>query len=542
MSKTAKSPPPPPSQVWLRSCEKETVEPIEGKLTGELPHWLNGRLTRNGPGRIEYGNTRINHLFDGTAYIHQFNIIDGKVTYQSRYLNSDTYKKNKKADRIVVAEFGTAAYPDPCKTLLQRFMSAFTPISKAEPTDNCVVNVCYFGDQLYALTETRNLRRIHPDTLDVVGDKTKLDNYVVVNTATAHPHVEPDGTIYNMGNAYAGKKGPTYNIIKFPPPKVVDGKKISSIQQAEIVSAIPCQWKMYPSYYHSFGITENYFIFVEQPYVFNLKKFLLNYYLGKPYFAAVEWYPDQKTKFRLVNRKTGEMVKTVYAADAFLTFHHTNAYEKDGQLVIDLASMKDGEAVNALMMKNLENPNFESEPATMPTHWRFVLPLDVQKAPENTNLITLEGSKCTAYKRADQSVEVHGHRISSQYFDLQRINYKYNGKEYEYAYGVEVNPKGSVFSQLVKMNVNTGETTLWHEEGKVVSEPVFVSAPDASREDDGVVLSTLVDKNNPRSVALLVLNPTTWTEIARVDFVANGTVTSTFHGLFAATNEKVHMY
>lgn len=37
------------------------------------------------------------------------------------------------------------------------------------------------------------------------------------------------------------------------------------------------------------------------------------------------------------------MVKTVYAADAFLTFHHTNAYEKDGQLVVDLATMKDGE-------------------------------------------------------------------------------------------------------------------------------------------------------------------------------------------------------
>lgn len=44
------------------------------------------------------------------------------------------------------------------------------------------------------------------------------------------------------------------------------------------------------------------------------------------------------------------------------------------------------------------------------------------------------------------------------------------------------------------MNVNTGETTLWHEEGKVVSEPVFVSSPNATEEDDGVVLSTLVDK------------------------------------------------
>ncbi|XP_042877541.1 beta,beta-carotene 15,15'-dioxygenase-like [Penaeus japonicus] len=536
MSKAAPSSP-LPSQVWLRNCEKETVEPIEGKLTGKLPEWLNGRLTRNGPGRIEFGDTRINHLFDGTAYIHQFNIIDGKVTYQSRYLNSDTYKKNKKADRIVVSEFGTAAYPDPCKTLLQRFMSAFTPISKAEPTDNCLVNVCYFGDQLYALTETRNLRRIHPETLDVVGEKVSLVNFLSLSLSLSHIYVCVCVCVCAVHLCMTISPSDIRSI-----SRTSTGKKISSIQQAEIVSAIPCQWKMYPSYYHSFGITENYFIFVEQPYVFNLKRFLLNHYMGKPYFSAVEWYPDQKTKFRLVHRKTGEMVKTVYAANAFLTFHHTNAYEKDGQLVIDLASMKDGEAVNALMMKNIENPDFVSEPATMPTHWRFVLPLDVQKAPENTNLITLEGTKCTAYKRPDQTVEVHGQSLSSQYFDLQRINYKYNGKEYQYAYGVEVNPKGSIFSRLVKMDVNSGETTLWHEEGKVVSEPVFVAAPGAIKEDEGVVLSTLLDMNNTRFVALLVLDPVTWTEIARVEFEANGTVTSSFHGLFAATNEKIHMY
>lgn len=173
------------------------------------------------------------------------------------------------------------------------------------------------------------------------------------------------------------------------------------------------------------------------------------------------------------------------------------------------------------------------------------------------------------------------------------------------------------------MDVNSGETTLWHEEGKVVSEPVFVAAPGAIKEDEGVVLSTLLDmvslswgfcidsilcdilkstilprkvntklrnfrkrprflyrfpipnisfltiirscyydlipnqqsksvlsesifnqyfQNNTRFVALLVLDPITWTEIARVEFEANGTVTSSFHGLFAATNEKIHMY
>lgn len=42
--------------------------------------------------------------------------------------------------------------------------------------------------------------------------------------------------------------------------------------------------------------------------------------------------------------------------------------------------------------------------------------------------------------------------------------------------------------------MRTGDTQLWHEEGKLVSEPVFVAAPDASREEEGVVLTTLLDK------------------------------------------------
>ena len=46
----------------------------------------------------------------------------GKVWYQSRFLRSDTYKKNMAANRIVVSEFGTVAHPDPCKTWFQRYV------------------------------------------------------------------------------------------------------------------------------------------------------------------------------------------------------------------------------------------------------------------------------------------------------------------------------------------------------------------------------------------------------------------------------------
>ena len=60
--------------------------------------------------------------------LHQFKIQDGQVTYKSRFLQSDVYKKNSEKDRIVVSEFGTLALPDPCKNFFQRFLSRFEMI------------------------------------------------------------------------------------------------------------------------------------------------------------------------------------------------------------------------------------------------------------------------------------------------------------------------------------------------------------------------------------------------------------------------------
>ncbi|KAK7083821.1 Beta,beta-carotene 9',10'-oxygenase [Halocaridina rubra] len=530
-----------PPMVWLRSCDAETLTPIKGIRKGEIPSWLSGRLTRNGPGKTSFGDSQYNHLFDGSAYLHQFNIADGEVTYQSRFLQSDTYKKNFLHNRIVVSEFGTLASPDPCKTLFQRFMSFFDPAGK-NPTDNCSVNVTYIGDELYALSELPHMRRIDPETLNCVGERTKLNDYIAISQATAHPHVDPDGTLYNMGNKYDDKGGPTYNIIKLPPPEIVNGVTISSLEQAEIVASIPAQWRMYPSYYHSFGMTDNYFIFVEMPFVLNLGRFMYNHFMRKPYFTSLNWFPDEKTKFRVIRRDTGELVNTSYAAKAFLTFHHTNAYEKDGHLIVDLCGIDDGATVYQLMLKNFEDPDFETAPSTMGTHRRFVLPLDVDNAPEDTNLVKLPGTKSNAYKQHNGCIEVSYEELSDIYFDLPRINYRLNGKEYTYVYGVEIDPKGIEFCNLVKMDVTTGETKIWHENGKLVSEPVFVAGPNSKEEDYGVVLSSLIDKHNPKYVALVVMDPKTWKELGRVEFEANGAVTSTFHGMFAGTDETVHRY
>jgi carotenoid isomerooxygenase len=84
---------------------------------------LNVNMHRNGPGSIKVGNMTFNHLFDAAALLHRFNIVDGRVTYQCRFLMSDSYKRNLAANRIVVSEFGTVATaPDPCQSIFERFV------------------------------------------------------------------------------------------------------------------------------------------------------------------------------------------------------------------------------------------------------------------------------------------------------------------------------------------------------------------------------------------------------------------------------------
>lgn len=134
----------------VRSVD-ETPEPISTDVQGTIPSWINGSLLRNGPGKFEFGNTQwvertstvctkqqrvdyawilivhhsFNHWFDGMAMLHQFKMERGQVTYMSRFLHSNAYKKNSERDRIMMSEFGTLAMPDPCKNFFQRFLSRF---------------------------------------------------------------------------------------------------------------------------------------------------------------------------------------------------------------------------------------------------------------------------------------------------------------------------------------------------------------------------------------------------------------------------------
>lgn len=97
------------SNILLRSISEEILEPIEGKLSGKIPEWLNGSLIMNGPGTLTVGETKLNHLFDGMAILQKFTIASsGKITYQNKFIKSEAYTKGRENNRLMFGEFGTA--------------------------------------------------------------------------------------------------------------------------------------------------------------------------------------------------------------------------------------------------------------------------------------------------------------------------------------------------------------------------------------------------------------------------------------------------
>ncbi|XP_066510270.1 carotenoid-cleaving dioxygenase, mitochondrial-like [Hoplias malabaricus] len=512
---------------------EETPEPIPTIIKGKIPSWINGSFLRNGPGKFEFGESRFNHWFDGMALMHLFHIQDGQVTYSSRFLRSDSYIQNLEKNRIVVSEFGTLAMPDPCKNIFTQFFSRFQ-IPKA--TDNAGVNFVKYKGDFYVSTETNLMRKINPQSLET-KEKVDWTKYIAVNAATAHPHYDREGATYNLGNSY-GIRGYFYNIIRVPPGEGrVDG---ADLEGAELLCSVPATDSRKPSYYHSFAMSENYVVFIEQPIKLDLLKFVLYRVQGKSFQKVMSWELHLDTIFHVIDRRTGQLSKTRYYTSAMFTLHQINAYEEHGHLILDMCCGEEGNVIGEFTLENLRKATgqeldkfYNSLCTVLPR--RYVLPLDItEDDPNDQNLIRLPHTTATAMKTSNGVFRTHENLYNNdllEYGGLEfpQINYThYNGRPYRYFYACGF---GHVFGDsLLKMDLESKKLKVWRHPGLFTSEPVFVLAPSAKDEDDGVVMSVVITPRKRKSSFLLILDAKTFTELGRAEVLVD--IPSGTHGLF----------
>ncbi|KAL0129067.1 hypothetical protein PUN28_004036 [Cardiocondyla obscurior] len=570
----------------MRSCENEVIDPLQStEIIGTIPKWLKGTLLRNGPGSLKVGEYRYQHLFDSSALLHRFGIADGEVTYQRRFVRTDVYKRNIAAQRIVYNEFGTNATPDPCQTIFYRVAAMFQPNKTL--SDNSMISVYPFGDQYYTFTETPVMHRIDPKSLETTG-KVNVSKYVNIVNHTAHPHVMADGTMYNVGLSITSM-GPRYNIVRFCPSNVIDdnsGEKaeLSMFDQATIVASVPSRWMLNPSYMHSFGITDNFFIIVEQPLSISFVKMTMNHFKQEPMINSFKWHDNESTLIHVLSRKTGQVVNT-FVAETFFYLHIINQFEiRDGDyVVLDVCCYRNPKMLEYMYidaMKNMHNnPDFSKLFRARPL--RFILPMKTPNlnTPPERNLIAIETvyhntkvprsvygksvgrdingntndneydstveywqnehksalqKKPTAHRCLDGRIFVRPELLCDTGCETPQINGDhYLGKEYRYFYAISCDMDLNNPGTLIKVDIAQKTKKIWQENGVYPSEPIFVPDPNGKNEDDGVIVSSIVWAERETRVGLLILDAVTFTEIARAIFDTPGPVPKCLHGWFS---------
>jgi beta,beta-carotene 9',10'-dioxygenase len=430
------------------------LEPTALTVDGTLPPWLAGALLRVGPAKFEAGERSFNHWFDGLAMLHRFAFAGGAVTYTNRFVASKAYRAARDADQISYSEFAT----DPCRSLFKRIAASFLPPQFGNNTN---VSIIRQGDDFLALTETPLPVRFDPKTLQTLGLAQPAPGQMTV----AHPHRAPrSGELVS----YATHFGPFTSYRVYAQDEKAGRRRT--------IARLPVQT---PSYMHSFAVTDRYLVLVEFPFVVIPVAIPLS---GRPLIENYRWKPRRGTRFQVLDLSTGD-VRATGQGEPFFAFHHVNAFERGDEIILDLCGYDDPGIIGALYLDRLREAEVRLPQVTLR---RYRVPL--------------------------RGGDVIREQLPEAHVELPRIDYgRRNGRTYRYVYGV--GSGGGFPDRIIKADLEE-DVRQWSEPGSYPGEPVFVRTPGTEREDDGVLLSVVLDAAAQTSF-LLVLDASDLTEIAR---------------------------
>jgi beta,beta-carotene 9',10'-dioxygenase len=455
-------------------------------VQGFIPNWLKGTLYRNGPAKFENEKISYNHWFDGLAMVHRYQFQDGKVSYRNRFLRTTPYIQMEEKGQYSPIGFEKV---QPTTLGSRVFNTAMDMLGRKNgQTFNTNVNVVQLAGKVMALTEQPVPTLFDAETLKTQG-AFYYDDDLFGHLSCGHPQLDyKSGYYYNFLVRFGMSH--SYNIYKVH----------QNSTKRKLVAKIPVK---NPSYMHSFAMTENYIVLTEFPLIFNPMTAMLS---GKAPKDCLEWKPERGTNFLVLNKRTGKIVAN-YKSSAFFAFHHINAYEQNGEIIVDIAATDEPELLRKSYLKPLRAAT-KSEEHPLSEYRRYRLPL-------------------AKTRRGGLKYKL----ITDQLIEMVTVNAERNsGRAYRYAYGVSHNTKWhNLVGQLVKVDVETGTTKTWFEPNTYPNEPIFVQNPSAGYEDGGVILSVVLDTLKGHSF-LLVLDAVNFEELGRVNLPHH--IPLEFHGTF----------
>jgi all-trans-8'-apo-beta-carotenal 15,15'-oxygenase len=225
-----------------------------------------------------------------------------------RLVQSKELQEERAAHRPLYGVYGTCAPGNVLRRVLPRFKNAAN------------ISVLHWQQRLFALYEPDAPTELAVDDLSTLG-ATNLD-HLIPRAFSAHPHrVSARRAIYNFGVRY----GRTPQLDLFELPDVGPARRLGTLPLSG------------PTMIHDFIATPSYLVFFVPPLRSNVARLLL----GVDSFSdSLRWQPSLGTEVMVVPIDDPEAVIR-FSVDPFYQWHFANAFERGGEVVVDLVRYPD---------------------------------------------------------------------------------------------------------------------------------------------------------------------------------------------------------
>ena len=420
------------SNPMLLGWKGVAVEELAGpaRIEGRLPPDLEGTFYRNGPAVHERFGLRYRHWFDGDGMVQAFRFDGTAVTHRGRVLETPKLARERAAGRRVYPGFATA-------------VDDGARVREPDNLNPANTSVLDHHGELLALWEGGSASVLDRGTLAWKGFKAWADGFEGV-PFTAHPKVEPDGTLWAFGLSYA--PAPRLVLYRIAP----DG----ALVRAEVLDVGPL------GMVHDFVVTERHLVVVVPPLVFEAEAARDGTFLD-----AFAWRPGLGSR-ALVIAKDDFGERRWHQLPPGFGFHHGNGWEETG---------------GTIRFDQCVAP----DPTLMTERLRYVMRGEVRPAsPERYSRFTL-------YPDGRSEVET-----TADWAEFPRVAPAVVGRRNRYVYtlGADDAAGGPVLHRLEKRDLERGMLDTFDFGGGVVPEEhVFVPRRGGGTEDDGWLVGTFLD-------------------------------------------------
>ena len=418
-----------PMLLGWRSVSADRLD-CKARIEGRLPEELKGILYRNGPAVHERFGQRYHHWFEGDGMVHAYRFSGRTVTHRGRVIMTPKLTHEDESERRRFSALATR-------------IEGRDPVRGPDDVNAANISVLDHHGELLALWEGGSASLLDRDTLAWRGFKVwgeRLEGLPF----TAHPKVEPDGTLWAFGYSLA----PTRALVLYQISP--DG----ALRKVELVDAGPL------GMVHDFVVTARHLVIVIPPLVFEPgpgRDLLLD---------ALVWRPELGSRV-LVVEKDDFSARRWYQLPAGFGFHHGNGWEDaSGTIRFDHCVAADASLMNETLRFVMRGEFRASKPEL---YTRFVL-------------------------RPDGSAEMEW---TDEEAEFPRIAPGFTGRRNRYVYtlgapadGVE----GWRLRRLVKRDLESGAMESFdYGPGVLPEEHVFVPRPGRYGEDTGWLLGPFLD-------------------------------------------------